>query len=79
VSAFEVEQPILDSPFEEPAEWWRIEEGKAPTRVPGRRSAGYFYRDPRGPEPEPGQAARGEWQELVSLMRERLATWREAG
>jgi type III restriction enzyme len=81
VSSFEVEQPILNSPFEEPREHWLIEEGTAPRRAEGRRRAGYFYRDPRGPEPEAGQAARGEWQELelVNLVRERLATWREAG
>jgi type III restriction enzyme len=80
MSSFEVEQPILNSPFEEPAEHWQIEEGKPPTREPGRRRAGYFYRDPRV-EPEPGQASRGAWEELelVSLIRERVAAWREAG
>jgi type III restriction enzyme len=79
MSSFEVEQPILNSPFREPAEHWQIEEGKAPLRAQGRRKAGYFYRDPRGEEPEPGQAARGDWVELelVNLIRERLATWRE--
>ncbi len=81
MSSFEVEQPILNSPFEEPLEHWLIEEGKAPQRAKGRRRAGYFYRDPKGLEPEPGQAARGEWHELelVNLIRERLASWREAG
>src|SRR5581483_4992211 len=81
MSSFEVEQPILNSPFDEPREHWLIEEGKPPTRAPGRRRAGYFYRDPGGPEPDPGQAVRGQWQELelVNLIRERLASWREAG
>jgi type III restriction enzyme len=80
MSSFEVEQPILNSPFEEPLEHWLIEEGKAPRRAQGRRRAGYFYRNPKI-EPEPGQAARGEWQELelVNLIRARLASWREAG
>jgi len=55
MSSFEVEQPILNSPFEEPLEHWQIEEGKAPQRAQGRRRAGYFYRDPKI-EPEPGQA-----------------------
>jgi len=55
VTAFEVEQPILNSPFEEPAEHWRIQEGEAPKREKGRRPAGYFYRDPKAPEPAPGQ------------------------
>src|SRR6266540_3967526 len=81
MSSFEVEQPILNSPFEEPLEHWLIEEGQAPQRAQGRRQAGYFYRDPKGLEPEPGQPARGEWHELelVNLIRERLASWREAG
>jgi type III restriction enzyme len=81
VSAFEVEQPILNSPFAEPAEHWQIEEGASPKRASGRRKAGYFYRDPGEPQPEPGQPARGGWEELelVNLVRERLAAWREAG
>jgi len=80
MSAFEVEQPILNSPFEEPAEHWQIEEGHAPKRLPLRRRAGYFYRDPNAPLPEPGEPARGAWQELelVNLIRERLAQWRVA-
>ena len=36
MSAFEVEQPILNSPFDEPAEHWQIEEGQAPKRLPER-------------------------------------------
>src|SRR6266542_1577039 len=81
MSSFEVEEPILNSPFAEPTEYWQIEEGKPPARATGRRRAGYFYRDPRGPEPEAGEAARGDWQELelVNLIRERLEVWRESG
>jgi type III restriction enzyme len=81
MSAYEVEQPILNSPFEEPAEHWLIQEGDAPKREQGRRRAGYFYRDPKAPQPEPGQPARGDWEELqlVNLIRERLAQWRAAG
>jgi type III restriction enzyme len=80
MSSFEVEQPILNSPFAEPLEHWQIEEGKAPQRAQGRRQAGYFYRDP-SVEPEAGQASRGEWQELelVTLIRQRLEMWRDAG
>ena len=47
--AFEVAEPILSSPFEEPPEHWWIEEGKLPERRAGRRPAGYFYRDPLAP------------------------------
>jgi type III restriction enzyme len=81
MTAFEVDRPILNSPFEEPAEHWRIEDGRAPERIAERRRAGYFYRDPKAPPPEAGQPSRGEWEELelVNLIRERLAQWREAG
>ena len=81
MTAFEVEQPILNSPFEEPAEHWQIEEGRAPERIAERRRAGYFYRDPKAPQPEPGQPSRGEWHELelANLIRERVAQWRAAG
>ena len=82
MSAFEVEQPILNSPFEEPAEHWQIEEGQraeAARRPPARPATSTATR--KAPQPEPGQAARGEWQELelVNLIRERLAQWRAAG
>ena len=46
MSNFEVQEPILNSPYEEPQEYWRIEEGEPPERVDGRRSAMYFYRPP---------------------------------
>ena len=81
MSSFEVEQPILNSPFREPGEYWQIEEGTPPVRAVGRRQAGYFYRDPGGLGPDPGQVAHGAWVELelVKLIRERVDVWREAG
>jgi type III restriction enzyme len=80
-SSFEVAEPILSSPFEEPREHWWIEEGKLPERRRGRRPAGYFYRDPQAPPPEAGGSVRGVWEELrlVNLIRERLAEWRGQG
>jgi type III restriction enzyme len=42
VSDFEVQEPILCGPFDEPAEHWLIEEGRAPSRLSGRRPAWYF-------------------------------------
>ncbi len=41
MSAFEVEQPILNSPFEEPAEHWQIEEG-AGTEAAGDTAASWL-------------------------------------
>ena len=43
---YEVEQPILNSPYKEPSEYWQIEAGRPPEIRSGRRQAGYFYRDP---------------------------------
>jgi len=62
---FEVEEPILNSPYEEPAEHWYIEEGKEPEKRQGRRRAGYFYRDPKAPQSSGEHEARGQWIELA--------------
>lgn len=80
-SAFEVAEPILSSPFEEPPEHWWIEEGKLPERRAGRRPAGYFYRDPLAPPADDEGFTRGVWIELeaVNRIRERLAQWRSEG
>ncbi|MEX2422045.1 MAG: type III restriction endonuclease subunit R, partial [Actinomycetota bacterium] len=80
MSSVEVDTPILCSPFAEPGEHWWIEEGRMPERRSGRRPAGYWYRDPKAPEPEAG-FTRGIWLPLdhVNLIRERIATWREQG
>jgi len=42
----EVESPIINSPFREPDQHWRIEKGKSPVQATGRRPASYFYRVP---------------------------------
>jgi type III restriction enzyme len=75
---YEVPEPILNSPFEEPGEHWNIEEGATPEKRSGRRPAGYFYRDPKAPPSDDEHAARGTWQELalVNLIRERVKQWR---
>jgi type III restriction enzyme len=77
---FEVETPILNTPFEEPGEYWQIEEGTPPVRRQGRRPAGYYYRSPAAPD-DNEHAARGEWRELdlVNLIRARMAEWQRAG
>ncbi len=75
---FEVTEPILNSPFEEPKEHWWIVEGEAPERRPGRRFAHYFYRDPRSATKESAETDVGTMIELklVTRIRERLAQWR---
>lgn len=79
-ASFEVDEPILSSPYLEPKEHWVIEEGKLPKREAGRRQAGYFYRDPSLPM-SGDEFTRGDWVELelVNLIRARLREWREGG
>jgi type III restriction enzyme len=80
IASLEVDEPILSSPYHEPAEHWLIEEGKLPRKQAGRRRAGYFYRDPSVPM-SGEEFTRGDWVELelVNQMRERLAEWRRDG
>jgi type III restriction enzyme len=77
-ASFEVAEPILNSPYEEPDRYWRLQQGVAPDLRNGRRPAGYFYRDPRADDQT---SARGDWieLELVNLIRERVVQWRAAG
>ncbi len=82
MSAFEVEQPILNSPFEEPAEHWQIEEGQraeAAHRAAARPATSTATRRRRRPSRVSRRAATWQELELVNLIRERLAQWREAG
>jgi type III restriction enzyme len=85
-SAYEVPNPILNSPFEEPREHWYIQEGEAPTLRTSRRPAIVF---PPREQSQPWEASDGtlrpskEYQgafelSLVNLIRERLKAWREA-
>ncbi|MDO8679858.1 MAG: DEAD/DEAH box helicase family protein [Acidobacteriota bacterium] len=75
---FEVPEPIICSPYEEPAFHWHLEEGRDPEKRPKRRPASYFYREPsRGEEGEAAGVAVA--LPLVNLVRERLAQWRTDG
>ncbi|MER3544750.1 MAG: hypothetical protein C4311_09160 [Chloroflexota bacterium] len=73
-----VDNPILNSPFDEPARYWAYEEGQ-PVLKEGRRPAGYFLKaSTRGP-----QAALLEEEffplDLVNTIRARVKAWRERG
>ncbi len=77
MNAHEVPEPILNSPFEEPAEYWRISEHDPPERRQGRRPAMYFYRSPRRESAEdPEGAGTAIELKLVNRIRARLAEWR---
>ena len=73
MSRYEVPEPIINSPFDEPKQHWHIEEGKDPERRPGRRVAMYFYRDPKAkPErSETGNVGIAIELRLVNRIRER--------
>ena len=81
MSAYEVPQPILNSPFEEPQEHWHIVEGETPEQRPGRRPAMYFYRDPKvKPEKEYGTVAGTAIElKLVNRIRSQVKKWRSDG
>ncbi len=81
MSAYEVPQPILNSPFEEPQEHWHIVEGEEPAQRPGRRPAMYFYRDPKvKPEKEYGTVAGTAIElKLVNRIRAQVKKWRSDG
>jgi type III restriction enzyme len=81
MNSYEVPEPILNSPFTEPAEHWNIIEGEEPRRLPGRRPSVYFYRDPKvAPEEYSGREAGVAIEmKLVNRIRERVNAWRQQG
>jgi type III restriction enzyme len=80
VSGFEVAEPIICGPYDEPTEHWQIVEGETPNRLPGRRPATYYFRPP-GPVSDSIADDPGTLIELklVTRVRERLKAWQAAG
>jgi len=73
-----VDNPIVNSPFEEPSSYWDYKEGQ-PVLAGGRRPAGYYLRPrTRGP-----QLSMFEEEfvplDMVNPIRERVKAWREKG
>jgi len=87
MNSHEVEQPILNSPFEPPQEYWFIKEGEPPEKRKGRRPAIVF--PPRDQKEEwtigDGILARSKDYEnayelaLANRIRQKVSEWREAG
>jgi type III restriction enzyme len=77
---FEVPEPIINGPFDEPTAHWELREGESPVKQAGRRPAGYWYRDPRANREMAG-SSRGVWlnMRLVNLIRDRVEQWRKDG
>jgi type III restriction enzyme len=86
-SAFEVSEPILNSPFEEPKEYWYIREGQPAEKRPGRRRSLVF--PPRTQTTEwdlsDGTLIKSEGYPgayemvLVNQIRQRVGAWRTGG
>ncbi|MGP0069552.1 MAG: hypothetical protein ACLQGP_38880 [Isosphaeraceae bacterium] len=79
MSSYEGPQPILNSPFDMPAQHWHIVEGEPPERRQERRRAVYFYRDPKAKDAQGQVGGISTEMELVNWVRERVDAWREAG
>ncbi len=79
MTEFEVPEPIICSPFEEPDRHWHLQEGVAPELRSGRRPAMYFYRRPdeeQGDDSFEASAGIAIELKLVNLIRDRVAEWR---
>src|SRR5437879_2611091 len=83
----EVEQPILNTPFAEPQEYWFIKEGEQPQGKAGRRPSIVF---PPGDQRDEWSLENGILKKsntyiggyelaLVALLRERVNKWRAEG
>ena len=75
----EVENPIINSPYEEPTSHWKIHEYDPVEKINGRRDPVYMYLPPGAKTDE--ESARDSGYELkletVSLIRRQLTEWRQ--
>jgi type III restriction enzyme len=78
VRDFQVESPIVNSPYDEPQRYWKIHEDRPADLLEGRRKPIYWYRPSRTTTSAQEHEDVGIQIELklVSLIRERLAAWR---
>ncbi|MDD3293133.1 MAG: hypothetical protein PHG20_00395, partial [Geobacteraceae bacterium] len=86
MSSFEVDSPIICSPFEEPVEHWLLKEGEEPQRIVGRRPPLLFSpRDQKHPWEENEiirqSKAYAPAYELfmVARIRDAVKRWRDEG
>lgn len=83
----EVNEPILNSPFEKPTQYWYIKEGETPILADGRRPSFVFPpRDQKEPWKTNEKLLRpskeypsGYELVLVNLVRERVEAWKAQG
>jgi type III restriction enzyme len=87
MTSFEVSEPILNSPFEEPKKYWYIREGEQPVQKDERRPSLIFPpRDQKEPWKEIPGIIRlsklypaGFELELVNDLRQKVKNWRQQG
>ena len=75
-----VADPIINNPYEEPAQHWSYQKGQ-PFQVPGRRPAMYWYKSRRVAGGQAEIFAEEERDELplVNRLRTDVKRWRESG
>ena len=75
-----VDDPILSSPYEEPAEHWKYRDG-IPSRHPGRRPASYWFTTQRTGSAQIDLLAEESFDDLplINALREDVKRWRESG
>lgn len=84
-----VDNPIINSPFDEPTCHWLVRSGQRPVLKDGRRVAGFYQREMEGHarfsiyslDPDIYAVADNSLVEfkIVTAIREALARWRESG
>lgn len=78
-----VDRPVLNNPYEEPTRYWLYEAlSGLPVVAPGRRPAGYYFRDPRHDADSQLELFADEHfvpLHRVNDIRGAVRNWREAG
>ena len=76
--ASEVENPIINSPYEEPTSHWKIHEYEPAEKISGRREPTYMYLPPGAKTADKSERDVGYELKLekVSLIRQQLSEWR---
>ena len=77
-----VEEPIICSPYAEPAAHWLYDTGTGlPSKIEGRREAGYWFKSERAGSAQQALFAEEERDDLplVNVLRADVRRWRRAG
>ncbi|MGQ0814575.1 MAG: DEAD/DEAH box helicase family protein, partial [Gemmatimonadota bacterium] len=82
-----IQNPVINSPFEQPVRHFEFgERGITGTILQGRRESSYFVPIPQGRRQTAQLSLEAEWtrdrlraNELVNRIREKVATWRKGG